>query len=203
MTHNLGFGKAILANEAYATGNYSTAFIPTYFPEGYAGDKLQTADHNLLALASFVLREEQISRAGATSSPSDLFIEFPAAAEGEKKKTFRVGATRTQGEFEVENLENGETATVNVESLNLKANALLTMKMNGETERVQYMGCQNDLEFSYYYRGAVRKVNVYDQRQHAVATHMPVPKVLDLNKVIIAPMPGAVVSVAVEVGQKV
>jgi len=32
---------------------------------------------------------------------------------------------------------------------------------------------------------------------------MPKPTVLDLNKVIISPMPGAIVSVGVEVGQKV
>lgn len=32
VTHNIGFGKSILANEAYWTGDYSTAFIPTYYP---------------------------------------------------------------------------------------------------------------------------------------------------------------------------
>lgn len=32
VTHNLGFGQSILNNEAYATGNYNTAFIPTYYP---------------------------------------------------------------------------------------------------------------------------------------------------------------------------
>ena len=44
VTHNIGFGKSILANKAYATGDYSTAFIPTYYPKGYSGDDLTKND---------------------------------------------------------------------------------------------------------------------------------------------------------------
>ena len=40
VTHNIEFGKSILANEAYWTGNYSTAFIPENYPNGFSGDKL-------------------------------------------------------------------------------------------------------------------------------------------------------------------
>lgn len=50
VTHNLGFGKSILANEAYATGKYSTAFIPTYYPQGFTGDELNHSDHSLLSI---------------------------------------------------------------------------------------------------------------------------------------------------------
>lgn len=87
--------------------------------------------------------------------------------------------------------------------MNLKGNALLKMDVNGATERVQFLGSENDLEFKFYYRGATRKVNVYDSRQAKVAHHMPEPHVLDLNKVIISPMPGAIVSVNVNVGDQV
>ena len=40
VTHNLGFGKSIIQNEHFAKGDYSTAFIPTYYPKGYHGDQL-------------------------------------------------------------------------------------------------------------------------------------------------------------------
>ena len=40
VAHNLGFGKSIVHNEAFAAGDYSTAFIPDYYPEGYSGDVL-------------------------------------------------------------------------------------------------------------------------------------------------------------------
>jgi len=100
-------------------------------------------------------------------------------------------------------LDNGENVEVKIDALNLKGNAMLKMSINGNDERVQFTGSNNDLEFGYYYKGANRKVNVYDERQHAVAKHMPEPKVLDLAKMIISPMPGVIVSVSVEVGQTV
>ena len=40
VTHNIGFGKSILANKAYASGDYSTAFIPDLYPDGFSGDDL-------------------------------------------------------------------------------------------------------------------------------------------------------------------
>lgn len=35
VAHNLGFGKSILHNKEFAAGDYSTAFIPTFYPDGY------------------------------------------------------------------------------------------------------------------------------------------------------------------------
>jgi len=52
VTHNIEFGKSILANEEYWTGNYSTAFIPNNYPDGYKGDPLLTNDLTQLALAA-------------------------------------------------------------------------------------------------------------------------------------------------------
>ena len=45
LTHNLGFGQSIIHNEAFATGNYSTAFIPTYYKDGFHGDKLKSEEY--------------------------------------------------------------------------------------------------------------------------------------------------------------
>jgi len=52
VTHNIEFGKSILANNDYWTGNYSTAFIPENYPNGYQGDPLHTNDLNQLAIAA-------------------------------------------------------------------------------------------------------------------------------------------------------
>ena len=45
VTHNIGFGKSILSNESFKKGEISTAFIPTYYPEGFKGDPLSLDDH--------------------------------------------------------------------------------------------------------------------------------------------------------------
>ena len=31
VTHNIGFGQSIVRNESFAKGDYSTAFIPTFY----------------------------------------------------------------------------------------------------------------------------------------------------------------------------
>lgn len=32
VAHNIGFGKSIVRNASFAAGDYSTAFIPTFYP---------------------------------------------------------------------------------------------------------------------------------------------------------------------------
>ena len=54
--HNVGFGRSILRNKAFSSGNYSTAFIPTYYPNGFKGDPLSNEDHQQLVLAAHYLR---------------------------------------------------------------------------------------------------------------------------------------------------
>ena len=49
--HNIGFGKSIVANEKFAAGDYSTAFIPDFYPEGYSGDVLDTQQMQSIAMA--------------------------------------------------------------------------------------------------------------------------------------------------------
>lgn len=203
VTHNLGFGKSILANKSYASGNYSTSFIPDFYPEGYFGDKLEQKDQQILAMASFVLKELNMERNGARFGPKELYVEFPAADKDSKPSFVRVRPSQEQGLFEVTDVASGESHEVNISQLSLRGNALMKMDVNGSEEYVQHTGSKNDIEFKFYYKGAERKLNVYDHRQFAVAKHMPEPKVLDLAKSIISPMPGAVVSVSVEPGQAV
>ena len=52
VTHNTGFGKSIVNNEAFVTGKYTTAFIPTYYPNGYSGAEMDEHDVSVIAAAS-------------------------------------------------------------------------------------------------------------------------------------------------------
>jgi pyruvate carboxylase len=52
VTHNLGFGKSIIHNESFASGDYTTAFIPKFYPNGYTGNVLSTAQKKIISLAA-------------------------------------------------------------------------------------------------------------------------------------------------------
>jgi propionyl-CoA carboxylase alpha chain len=60
VTHNIGFGRSILNNASFRGGNYSTAFIPTYYPKGYFGDKLDLDAMQQLVLAAHYLKNEEL-----------------------------------------------------------------------------------------------------------------------------------------------
>lgn len=56
VVHNLGFGQSIVRNKSFAEGNYSTAFIPTFYPNGFRGDPLTTDDVTGVVIASHYIR---------------------------------------------------------------------------------------------------------------------------------------------------
>ena len=56
VAHNLGFGKSIIHNESFAAGDYSTAFIPDFYPDGYRGDILNSGQKKVVALAAHQLK---------------------------------------------------------------------------------------------------------------------------------------------------
>lgn len=61
VVHNVGFGRSILRNNDFATGKYSTAFIPTYYPKGFKGDPLSSEDDQILSVAAHYLRNQRES----------------------------------------------------------------------------------------------------------------------------------------------
>jgi biotin carboxyl carrier protein len=65
------------------------------------------------------------------------------------------------------------------------------------------MGQQHDLKFDFYYLGGYIKTMIYDETQYKYKKHMAPPAKVDHSRSILSPMPGAVVSVNVVVGQVV
>lgn len=76
--------------------------------------------------------------------------------------------------------------------------------MDGSEQILQYVRHQNDgIKFTFDYKGNNVQLSIYDETQFGLKHHMPPPKVIDFAKTIISPMPGAIVSVNVQPGDKV
>jgi len=56
VTHNIGFGQSIIHNKAFKDGEYSTAFIPTYYPKGFTGDPLTDQDLDKLLISGYLMK---------------------------------------------------------------------------------------------------------------------------------------------------
>ena len=79
------------------------------------------------------------------------------------------------------------------------------MKFNleGQKKIVQFLEAKDNLNFNFYYKGNTMKLAVYDEYQYPLKQYMARPHKFDHGKSILSPMPGSIVSVSVEVGQKV
>ena len=88
--HNIGFGKSIVENEAYWKGDYNTAFIPTYYKNGYHGEELTFDRKRAIALAAFKMRN--ISASQNTIKPDLARSEkvlFVSIEDGDKNHDFK------------------------------------------------------------------------------------------------------------------
>ena len=93
VAHNLGFGKSIIANESFAAGDYSTAFIPDFYPDGYNGDILNNEQKTTLALAAHNLKNEVLSNnVGGAGSVEEriVYVTVLAKAEGDEDQDWKV-----------------------------------------------------------------------------------------------------------------
>ena len=86
--------------------------------------------------------------------------------------------------------------------------SLIKSQLETEDKKVkncilQFYGITNELDYSWLYKGTKVKTRVYNDRQFQYKKHMAPPKVIDFSRVVLSPMPGAIVSVAVKEGDTV
>ena len=125
--HNIGFGKSIVENEAYWKGDYNTAFIPTYYKDGYHGEELTFDRKRAIALAAFKMRN--ISASQNTIKPDLARSEkvlFVSIEDGDKNHDFKVEQIK-EGEFVVTDLESGEEKTHNLDRFGYEHNSLIEL----------------------------------------------------------------------------
>ena len=204
VTHNIGFGKSILANEAYVKGDYSTAFIPTYYPQGFSGDDLNQDDHNLLSVVGHQIKNHFSGRGKTSHQNIDtLYVTVEGLREAEAKD-YKI-TQLSDSEYEITDIASGASKTHKVSDFNFEYNSLINLQMNKQdTTYLQYSSVKNDaIKHNFYYKGNNVELSIYEEKQYKYKKHMPVPKKMDFTKTIISPMPGAIVSVDVKPGDKV
>ena len=65
-----------------------------------------------------------------------------------------------------------------------------------------FRSVDND-KYNFYYRGSNVQLTVYDETQYKLRKFMPIIKPRDLSKILISPMPGAIISVNVKPGDTI
>ncbi|SUZ30908.1 Acetyl-/propionyl-coenzyme A carboxylase alpha chain [Roseibaca ekhonensis] len=197
--HNLPFLSAVMDHPRFASGNITTAFIAEEYPDGFEG---ATLPDDLLArtaaCACAMNRMAEIRRARVSGRMDNhervVGTDWVVSLGGKTCQTI-IQADR-------------EGATVTLDGSDYRVTSdwrpgqpLARLMVNG-TPLVMKVARQPG-GYRLRLRGADLKVRVFSPRQAELAALMPEKQPPDTSKLLLCPMPGMVMSIAVEEGQEV
>lgn len=132
VTHNIGFGKSILANEKFAAGDYSTAFIDTFYPEGFSGDQLNKDDHKMLSIVAHNIKNIHLNHGSSKDNSRETLFMTIDGIRGDEAQDFQVD--KYGDEYKVTNISSGETETLDIKNFDFDYNTLITLDINGDSK---------------------------------------------------------------------
>ena len=199
--HNMAFLSAVMAEDRFRSGRLTTNYIAEVFPEGFRGlDPSAEALDRLVAVAAVLQRRRAEQEAGLSgqlpgrevSAGSDWTVRL-----GKENHARQV--TPTVGGYRV--ARPGAETGLLVETAWRFGQALFEGSIDAVpvTVRVGRRGPAWCLSQG----GSEIEVLVVPPRMAALADLMPLKEPPDLSKFLLSPMPGLLVSVAVEPGQDV
>ncbi len=190
LTHNIPLLREVISHPKFVTGEISTKFLAEEFPHGFDGHQLSIEeDYALKAVAAYIHRYFQ----------GEMFEGRPAF--GLNKFYVKV-----EQDFSSVCFATGikvDDKLVNFELLNWSPEtSLLSCKVNGKQYIVQVVN-RMGLGFELRMMGTVYAVEVLSESEFAYKKHMKEKAHADFSSLLLSPMPGRVVSVAVKEGDLV
>ncbi|NSX56524.1 acetyl-CoA carboxylase biotin carboxylase subunit [Parasulfitobacter algicola] len=198
--HNLPFLSAVMDHPKFTSGNITTAFIEEEFPEGFQGVTLPQDDlRKLSAAAAAMYRVAEIRRTRVSGrmdnherKVGDDWVvlidgyEWPVTIAADPK-----GAT----------VSFDDGTTHRVVSDWTPGDSLAVLQID-DTPMIVKVGKVSG-GFRLRFRGADLAVKLYTPRQAELARLMPEKVAPDTSKLLLCPMPGLIVNVAVQAGDEV
>ena len=199
--HNIPFLSALMAHPRWKSGKLSTGFIAEEFPEGFHpiapdGERAQVLA-SVAASIDHVLGERKRNISGQLNGRSVTRESQRAVWLGDKE--YRLEVKRENGTIAVRFPD--EAKPRHLASSWAPGNPLWSGTIDSKPVAVQVRNLPNG--FALAYQGVETKAYVYTEREAAYARLMPIKVKADTGKLVLCPMPGLVMSVAVAEGQEV
>ena len=199
--HNIPFLSALMAHPRWKSGKLSTGFIAEEFPEGFHpqapdGERAEVIAA-VAAAIDHVLGERKRQISGQMGGRLVTREANRAVWLGDQE--YRLEVKRVNDTIAVR--FDGKNAMRHLESSWKPGEPLWAGTLDSKPVAVQVRTIPNGFALSY--RGVEAKAYVFTQREAAYARLMPVKQAADTGKLVLCPMPGLVVSIAVTEGQEV
>jgi propionyl-CoA carboxylase alpha chain len=208
---NVPFQAALLAHPEFAAGRFNTGFIAEHYPKGFSSaDVVHDDPLFLVALAAFVRRKAreramnisgQVAGHGATNLPNLVVVVLRPDGAHEHHPALIDQFDATAGRADVV-LGDRHFA---IQSDSKLGEVLMTGTCNGKafTAQVERGGAKNPLAIRVSHHGTTIDTLALLPRAAELLRLMPHKAPPDLSRFLLSPMPGLLVDVAVQPGQKV
>lgn len=200
ISHNIDFLSAIMQHDRFTAGaNVTTSFIAEEYPDGFHGAPVLPATRDALIAAAAIIHAETAAREalidGQLAGDGAAYgIAWVVELDGQP---IPVEVTGDAGSHEV--LLDGRDLVV--QSDWRVGDPLFTGRINSDAVAITVERGGSFLTLTT--RGGAHKMRVLTPRAAELARHM-IPKLPpDMSKYLLCPMPGLVVSIAVNEGDRV
>ncbi len=198
--HNLPFLSAVMDHPKFVSGNITTAFIAEEYPDGFNGVVLpKEALRRVAAAAAAMNRMSEIRRTRVSGRMDNherkVGTDWVVTLQGERfEMTIDADAKGSTVKF-------SDGISHRCESDWTPGNPLAVLSVDGTPLVLKVGKCPGG--FRLRTRGADLRVFVRTPRQAELAELMPEKMPPDTSKLLLCPMPGLVVSIAVAEGEDV
>ena len=199
VTSNLDFLSALVAHEAFVTGNMSTNTIAEEYPEGFDSTAAPLSDPSkIISVAAALVR-----------SYRDRAATIEGQLHGQQRRVPRDWVVILKGEHHAVSVaaaDGGYDVTYNGSNYEVRSDwqfgqLLYSGTINGTPIAVQVQ--RHNQTYSLSSGGQLSHVTVLTPREAEFMQYMLVKTPPDTSKLLQAPMPGLLVSIAVKEGDEV
>ena len=211
ISSNIPFQAALLAHPKFVKGDFNTGFIAENYAKGFSAEDVPHNDPDfLVALAAFVRRKSRERAANISGQlpgygvaiESDVTVVVLSADGQHRQVPVHIG--EMSGKTGVAAMRVGANS-YEIESKSRLNDICISGTVNGKpfAAQVERTAGKNPLALRVAHNGTQIDALVLSATAAKLHALMPFKAPPDLSRFVLSPMPGLLVDVAVQVGQKV
>ncbi|WP_291914607.1 acetyl/propionyl/methylcrotonyl-CoA carboxylase subunit alpha [Limnohabitans sp.] len=211
ISSNIPFQAALLAHPRFVSGDFNTGFIAEQYSKGFRAEDVPHDDHDFLAaLAAFVRRKSRQRAANLSGQLPGYDVKVGQdyavveLGQGGNNRYVQVHVDEFIGQPGVAQITvDGKTYAI--ESQSRLNDIRIEGTCNGKpfTAQVERGTLKNPLALQVQHNGTRIEALVMSPRMAELHKLMPFKAPPDLSRFVLSPMPGLLVDVSVQPGQKV
>ncbi len=211
ISSNIPFQAALLAHPRFVSGDFNTGFIAEQYSQGFRAEDVLHDDHDFLAaLAAFVRRKSRERAAGLSGQLPGYDVKVGQdyavveLGQGGKNRYVSVHVAEFAGkQGEAQIAVNGKTYAIASHSRLNDIRIEGTVNGQAFTAQIERGTLKNPLALQVQHNGTRIEALVMSPRMAELHKLMPYKAPPDLSRFVLSPMPGLLVDVSVQPGQKV